>query len=375
MSIKKLFKILLGKNYQKLRLRYIVDKSLGLKLKLNKKIIRQQQSMVNEENGYLIDRTKNNYLTYHLRPKEFHNFKLESTCTIDEKIAVIIQGPIQENFEFLKNTLNIYKKIFKNSLIIVSTWKNENIELINSLKDDRIDILFNEEPKKTISNIDHQIHSTHAALNLAVKKGAQYSIKTRADVRINKNNLETFLISLIKTFPAKKNKLNRSRIIVPSLNTMKYKIYGLTDIVMIGKTEDLIEYFDTELFKDGLKKFDLDENNFLKDGTPIIAESFLCARYVNKLDGCISWDLKNWWQSLKNYFCVIENSSLDLFWQKYEWEFEYRYCRTYSEKFARGIDFQDWLSLYNNFDNNWQSAFKEHEKYDHSLKRLNPYKN
>ena len=71
-----------------------------------------------------------------MRPKLAENFNLESTCKINEKIAIIIQGPIKEKFNFLKNTLDIYKKIFKNSLIIISTWENENIDLINSLKNE-----------------------------------------------------------------------------------------------------------------------------------------------------------------------------------------------------------------------------------------------
>ena len=91
--------------------------------------------------------------------QRIYSYSLESTCEIDDKIAIIIQGPIQEKFNFLKNTLEIYKKIFKNSIIIISTWKNENVEKINTLKDQNIHILYNDEPEKSKSNINHQIHS------------------------------------------------------------------------------------------------------------------------------------------------------------------------------------------------------------------------
>ena len=204
---------------------------------------------------------------------------------------------------------------------------------------------------------------------------AKYSIKTRADVRINKSNLETFFISLIKTFPVKSNSLIKSRIIVPSLITFKFRIFSLSDIVMFGETNDLLQYFDLELFRDGLKKFDLNEKKLLKNETPVVAEIFLCARFMNKLDNSINWNLESWWDSLKNYFCIIDNSSLDLFWHKYDWNYEYRYIRTYSDKFARAIDFQDWLSLYNNSENNWRKSSDEHEKYDEFLKLKNIFKN
>ena len=46
----------------------------------------------------------------------------------------------------------------------------------------------------------------------------------------------------------------KSRIIVPSLITFKYRIYSLSDIVMFGETEDLIKYFDKETFLEGLEK-------------------------------------------------------------------------------------------------------------------------
>ena len=392
MSIKKFLKDKLGKNYHKLRLKYILYKIFGnfylslrnwikkfytkfdfLKNNLNKKI--EHQSIIDKESGFIIDNTKNNYLTYHLRPKKAEDFNLESTCKIDEKIAIIIQGPIQEKFDFLKNTIEIYKKIFKNSIIIISTWKSEDIEKINTLKDENIYILFNDEPEKSQSNIDHQIFSTNIALKFAMNHNAKYSIKTRADVRINKSNLETFFISLIKTFPVKSNSLIKSRIIVPSLITFKFRIFSLSDIVMFGETNDLLQYFDLELFRDGLKKFDLNEKKLLKNETPVVAEIFLCARFMNKLDNSINWNLESWWDSLKNYFCIIDNSSLDLFWHKYDWNYEYRYIRTYSDKFARAIDFQDWLSLYNNSKNNWRKSSDEHEKYDEFLKLKNIFKN
>ena len=88
----------------------------------------------------------------------------------------------------------------------------------------------------------------------------------------------------------------------------------------------------------------------------------------------MNWDLSNWWQSLKDYFCIIDNSSLDLFWYKYDWEYEYRYLRTYADKFARAIDFQDWLSLYQGHENNWKLASNEHEKYNELLKLTNIFK-
>ena len=391
MKIKTFLKKKLGSNYRKFRLKNILIKIFGkyflntrekfkkyiskfdfIKIKLNKKI--DHQSIVKKENGILLDLTKNNYLTFHLRPKNSEDFYLESTNKNKEKFAIIIQGPIGKKFSFLKDTINIYKKIFKNTVIIISTWKSENINLINSLKEENVFILFSEEPDKSLYNVDHQIISTNVALKLAREKGALYSIKTRTDTRLYKNNLENFLIALFKTFPVKENNIIKSRIIVPSLVTFKFRIYSLSDIVMIGNTDDLLEYFDLCSFEESIKKMQISKNNLLKNETPVVAEIFLCARLLMKINKDLKWNLDDWWSSLKNYFCIIDNSSLDLLWHKYDWQYEYRFLRTYSNSFSRAVDFQDWLSLYQNLNNEWNLASNKHERYNESFELINIFR-
>ena len=380
---KKIKKSLLGENYHQFRSKNILKKIFGeayiekqrrwkyfikkfnfIKTKLDKKTA--GQSLIKNEKGFLIDLTLNNYLTYHLRPKLSQDFDLESTCEISEKFAVIIQGPIKENSDFLKHTLKIYKKIFKNSLIIVSTWEDENKELIEELHDENIHIILSDdkEIKKSRSNINKQIISTNVALNFAKTQNVKYCLKTRTDQRIYNNNLETFLISLLKTFPVKENKLIKSRILVPPMGTFKFFLYHLTDLMMFGETQDLINYWDKESYDVGLKKMGLNEKKFFINDTPLCPETFLCSRFIGKIEDNVVWDLENWWRCLRDYFCIIDNSSLDSLWFKYEWEVEYRYLKTYSDKTSRTINFHEWLSLYNNSKNNWHLYSNEHEKFE-----------
>ncbi len=376
-------KRLLGENYHKFRSKNILKKIFGetyldkqrrwkyfikkfnfIKTKLNKKTA--GQSLIKNEKGFLLDLTFNNYLTYHLRPKIFKDFELESTCEISEKFAVIIQGPIQENEEFLKQTVKIYKKIFKNSLIIVSTWESENKQFIEELRNENIHIILTDDTKikKSRSNINKQIISTNVALNFAKEQDIKYCLKTRTDQRVYNNNLESFLIALLKIFPVKKNKIIKSRIFVPPMGTFKFFLYHLTDLMMFGETEDLIKYWDKENYDIGLKKMGLDEKNYFINDTPLCPETFLCSRFIGKIEDNVIWDLENWWRCLKDYFCIIDNSSLDSLWLKYEWEVEYRYLKTYSDKITRTVDFHEWLSLYNNSKNNWHLYSDEHEKFE-----------
>ena len=44
------------------------------------------------------------------------------------------------------------------------------------------------------------------------------------------------------------------RIITTSMMTSKFKIYGIADTLQFGYTSDLLKFWDSELFLDGLKK-------------------------------------------------------------------------------------------------------------------------
>ena len=46
------------------------------------------------------------------------------------------------------------------------------------------------------------------------------------------------------------------------MGTFKFFLYHLTDLMMFGETEDLINYWDKENYDIGLKKMGLDEKNY-----------------------------------------------------------------------------------------------------------------
>ena len=169
----------------------------------------------------------------------------------------------------------------------------------------------------------------------------------------------------------------KSRIILPSIGTFKYRLFGVSDIVMIGDTDDLMIYFDKEPYYQEVKKyFNNDEIKFCKNvpyanHTPIVAEVFLCSRFILKMENQIKWNLDFNWKIIRDYFCIIDNSMMDIFWYKYEWQYEYRHIRTYADTISRGLDFSEWLSLYKNHQINWKKISTEHEKYDENQNLLN----
>ena len=361
--LKFLLKKIFGKNYK-----FIKNYQLRIfdlfSFNLTKKI--GNQSLVKKEKGFIVGATFNNYFTFHLRPKKSDDFRLLSSENLDKKIGIIIQGNIGKNFKFLKETLNIYEKIFPNILIIISTWNSENQKKILELEKKNLKIIFNDEPK-TLSpgNSDFQLTSTFNALILAKKEGAEFCLKQRSDLRINKNNIFSYLISLIENFPVKDNKKEiKGRIISTSLNTLKYRLYSLSDFILFGYTADLLIYFDNLNYQESLKEYNFGQAPSFIEGTPVEAEILLCARYIKKIESEVKWDLDSWWKSLKDYFCIIDSSSLDLFWKKYDYKFEHRFYRNYSNQISRGLEYSDWLSLYYNKNVGWKKYFDDHERFD-----------
>ena len=131
--------------------------------------------------------------------------------------------------------------------------------------------------------------------------------------------------------------------------------------------DDLLIYFDKTSYEESLKKYNFGNKPCFIEDTPVVGEIFLCARYLKEINNEINWNLDFWWKSLKEYFCIIDTTSLDLLWLKYDWEFEHRYSKSYSNKIVRSIEFSDWLALYSDMNLEWKKYLNENEKYDDKL--------
>ena len=308
-----------------------------------------------KEYGFVLNFVLNNYLTFHLRPKRTVNIRSVSSNKINTAdYAIIIQGPIREYAAFLLETINLYEKIFPDVLIVISTWINEKESVINKLNRKKVKVLLNDLPiDGGLFNVDFQTTSTYAGIKYAERQGVKYCIKTRADCRIYKENTLSFLTSIMSTFPNTSELNLKSRIIASSLATCKYRVYGLTEIFLFGAVSDLQQYFLPSPHEKWLDEKGIDINSPLIYGTPIVSEIFLCARYLDSLGVELDWTLEHWWSCLKNHFCVFDAESIDLFWYKYDWQFEKRFCRSYANKSPRVVEFSDWLSLFSGQDVNW----------------------
>lgn len=95
-------------------------------------------------------------------------------------VAIIIQGPIVERDSFTLESVRLYKKIYKECEIIVSTWNTVNSTVLKQFEKENIHVVLSEEPKYSgIGNINYQVRSTVAGIDYAKKLGAVFVLKTR----------------------------------------------------------------------------------------------------------------------------------------------------------------------------------------------------
>ena len=297
----------------------------------------------------VLNRMTNILYTYNFRPKFSKDFSKASDNFDYSKLGVIIQGNLI-NPDFLIETVKIYRdKIFPGSKIIVSTWSDEPTIILDKLKSLKpsIKVIISNKPKNCgIANINYQILSTSEAV-LWAKKKFKYLLKTRSDQRIYALNTFQFFLSILKSFPSKSKK-QKNRLIGVSLNTFSDRMYGISDMLMFGHTEDMVKYWTPPLDERKItKNFNkyIPFRNQLEYSKARICEVYLAAKYIELLGHSLKWTISDSKKVYKNFFCIVDKSSIDLFWNKYTRREEP--FNGYGRKFNE-IKFKDWINIYNN---------------------------
>ena len=317
---------------------------------------------LNSDSGFVLSLTTNSLVSHCIRPIDSASYEVTPRVgTDDERVtAVVIQGPLQSEEDFTLETVKIYKKIFPVSPVIVSTWSSESKKDLDALERAGATLVITDKPTKTgWGNIELQVLSTSAGLQRAKELGCQYVAKTRTDWRMYRPSALQCLNSLLRMFPSSDHGRQESRIVASSIATLKHRVYGLTDIFQYGSMPDMSKYWEN-LNNDVQGKFkQVDPPEILND-TPLVAEIYLCSRYLELIGLDLDFSLQQWWGSLKNYFIIIDNSMLDAVWSKYDKNFENRYTSAYTLRGPLAIDHLDWLRLMNSDVSDWENnGFKE----------------
>ncbi len=212
---------------------------------LPKKILNQLFTLVMER----IEEKEKVFLSFHSRPKFSRNYGLwPDELRSNNNFAVLIQGQVIKEYDFTLETSKIYKKLFPKSVVILSTWSDENKDYLRLFKNEDIEVVLNNKPQNPgLLNINYQIVSVYAGIQKAKELGAELVLKTRTDQRIYEVSTKEFLCNLVEAFPVVKGYKQKKRIIGLGMATFKYRLSGPSDMLLFGDIEDMLLFWDLNL--------------------------------------------------------------------------------------------------------------------------------
>lgn len=282
-------------------------------------------------------RKRTKFFTWHFRPKKAEQvfvFRNKRTALEDcTRVGIVMQGPIVRDDDFTLETLRLYRKLFGEAPIILSTWIGAvDRELAAEL--DKLRVAVRQSSPPAIagpSNFNLQVKSTLEGLKFMQSLGVEYALKTRTDQRIYSQNALTALLSMQRCFPAIDG---GGRVIAVSLDTFLERPFGLSDMLQFGHLRDLIALWSVPLARSEAPAT-WSERGYVNES--YLAHTFALRR--SKYD----FSLDGWLAALREVFCVVDAGSLDLIWRKYS-DREYRW-RSYKPQDLTELTFLDWLSF------------------------------
>lgn len=280
--------------------------------------------------------------------------------------AIVIQGLIKKEDDYTLESARLYKRLYPECKIIVSTWDSEPKDYLALFRAEGFEVVIN----KTFTpcgfgNINYQLCTSLAGLNLAKKLGVSYVIKSRTDQRFNKKFTLEFLRSLIDLFPISASNILglRSRII--ALSGPMYLPLYFTDFFYFGYIDDMISLFNIPYDMRQIPKSQLYYKEHYGDAFPAVKfydgqsippEVYIISRFLQKNEK-VDYTVKYYWEVIKKYFITISGEDIDLHWSKYG---------NKSVVSARGLEDQDtWNSL-----SSFISLYSGILKYDISMENI-----
>jgi hypothetical protein len=278
------------------------------------------------------------------------NYKYKISHKEVPKIGIIIQGPI---VKYTLETAKIYRSIYKEIIIIISTDTNLKKDQIEFLKKNRIKYLFNSPQIKSFQNLISQQLSTLNGLIYLRKKGVKLAIKTRADQRFLNPLFLKHLFYFHKFVDPKFSKIS-----VTSYNSYKFRPFNLSDFFYFGKVSELIKLFNIDKkIKDKVsnnKFIELSNKkifnaNTLSEWNKISgAGSLLAFEYVKKKNKKIKvkFNLDHTQKFVFKHYIIIDRDILGLVWYKYNNFLNRDYPSMYGDnELFSNMTFSDWLEM------------------------------
>lgn len=268
-----------------------------------------------------------------------------------KNVGIVLQGPIIDEENYTYNTIKQILKFSKNSKIVLSTWRDEKELTIEKIEKLGIKIIQSEKPIEGMENLNLQIVSTQKGIEYFYNDSEiEYILKLRTDQRINIDNFENKLISLLDEFKIHKEIINqKARIIGIGRNVPKYIPFSFCDMFQFGKKEDICSLWNLPLtikrrtYLDRIK-MKCTVEDLLKIQDP---EMYIFTNFLGKNIKNFQLNLHYSLECLSKRFIIIDSDMLNLHWFKYKGGQTIEKYEKYSMEI---MTFLDWLELYKNFD-------------------------
>ncbi len=296
-------------------------------------------------------------------------------------VAIVMQGPIDYERDFTLETLMRYRRLYPNTLIILSTWKGEiNDDFREVISAIGITIVENDMPSdRGPSNIACQVASSLGGISRAEKEtGVRYVLKTRTDQAFYLPDFLLYFRNTLKTYPVRNAGLKERIIFLGTHGSMCTYPFRITDFMAFGTIDDVKNLYmvpdnfdrlqftqSSEEKKNGqyfyvlkmaiedsyAKALEMSEEErmqIVKDiGIRQDPESFfiqsLCERVVYKRQFSENDDLLMlYWRFLKDCAVLIDPDELLFYWDKYS----SRYVDISSNTSEGGLTHATWTSFY-----------------------------
>lgn len=293
-----------------------------------------------------VGKSRDTKVTFHERPNYARQIGTVSDPMRDtERCAIVLQGPIRHEEQFTLNTVQLYRQHFPLAKVVVSTWNSEDSGALDALRNAGAVVLTSALPEvRGPTNVNCQIVSTHTGMAWCRDNGMAYVVKSRTDQRFYAPNAVDYLRTLLDAFPARPGFSQKARIIGISLDTFKYRLYGLGDHLQFGTTTDMDLFWNVDL---DLRPFNDPVNpTWNQASLRNVVETYLVTEFLKKIRRKVAWTLEDSLAVYADHFCVIDKEDIDLFWPKYEAHKEHRMLTYDAVRNTQELTFRDWLLLH-----------------------------
>lgn len=266
------------------------------------------------------------------------------------KVAVVLQGPIKKEFDFTEETIKIYLKTFEGCKIILSTWNSEDDHLCDKIRNLGVEVVKSKAPEPSWLNMNHQIVSTRAGLQVAKDLGCEFVFKTRTDQRMYETNIVEYLLNMLKVFPLETNvSQQKYRLITTSFNTFKFRLYEPSDMFLFGHIDDVMNYWSCP-FVERARNIEI-SHKLLEFCKQEPAEIYFFTNFLKRTGWNLEWTLSDSWLAYAERLCIIDTVSIGLYWPKYS-NLVNRFRNFFGKNnVLEELTFKEWLDLYINKNN------------------------